>query len=206
MSKKKIRKAKSKKAYKVRLKPSTVLSIVQIVFYSLAGLIIVSFSRRGLILVRLNDFLLLLFSWTTIFVPFIFVSLGLLVSKLRVPIAQPNVIVGALLFFISIMSLTKAGSLGLAAWDGIATLITGAGAAIVLFGSYAKDRFTPDSDIDLAIFLNTDNFDGFLEDVKLMHLRRKVDLRIEPHPFARSDFDETNPFIKEIITTGKRII
>src|SRR3990172_5527619 len=113
MSKKKIRKAKSKKAYKVRLKPSTVLSIVQIVFYSLAGLIIVSFSRRGLI----------------------FVSLGLLVSKLRVPIAQPNVIVGALLFFISIMSLTKAGSLGLAAWDGIATLITGAGAAIVLFGS-----------------------------------------------------------------------
>src|SRR3990167_2668211 len=135
MSKKKIRKAKSKKAYKVRLKPSTVLSIVQIVFYSLAGLIIVSFSRRGLILVRLNDFLLLLFSWTTIFVPFIFVSLGLLVSKLRVPIAQPNVIVGALLFFISIMSLTKAGSLGLAAWDGIATLITGAGAAIVLFGS-----------------------------------------------------------------------
>src|SRR3990172_4996759 len=110
MSKKKIRKAKSKKAYKVRLKPSTVLSIVQIVFYSLAGLIIVSFSRRGLILVILNDFLLLLFSWTTIFVPFIFVSLGLLVSKLRVPIAQPNVIVGALLFFISIMSLTKAVS------------------------------------------------------------------------------------------------
>ena len=77
---------------------------------------------------------------------------------------------------------------------------------LYLFGSYAKNRFTPESDIDLAIFLDTDNLDGFLEDVKLMHLRRKVDLRIEPHPFARSDFDETNPFIKEIITTGKRII
>ena len=77
---------------------------------------------------------------------------------------------------------------------------------LYLFGSCAKDRFTPESDIDLAIFLDTDNVDGFLEDVKLMHLRRKVDLRIEPHSFARSDFDETNPFIKEIITTGKRII
>ena len=77
---------------------------------------------------------------------------------------------------------------------------------LYLFGSYAKDRFTPESDIDFAIFLDTDNVDGFLEDVKLMHLRRKVDLRIEPHSFARSDFDETNPFIKEIITTGKRII
>ena len=77
---------------------------------------------------------------------------------------------------------------------------------LYLFGSYADDSYTPDSDIDLAVFLNTDSFDGFIEDVKLMHLRRKVDLRIEPHSFARSDFDETNPFIKEIITTGKRII
>lgn len=58
----------------------------------------------------------------------------------------------------------------------------------------------------LRYFFDTDNVDGFLEDVKLMHLRRKVDLRIEPHSFARSDFVETNPFIKEIITTGKRII
>jgi len=77
---------------------------------------------------------------------------------------------------------------------------------LYLFGSCAKDKSTPDSDIDLAIFLDTDNVDGFIEDVKLMHLRRKVDLRIEPHSFARSDFDETNPFIKEIITTGKRIM
>ncbi len=77
---------------------------------------------------------------------------------------------------------------------------------LYLFGSYAKDRFTPESDIDLAIFLDTDDIDGFLEDVKLMHLRRKVDLRIEPHSFARSDFDEANPFVKEILATGKRII
>jgi len=75
---------------------------------------------------------------------------------------------------------------------------------LYLFGSYAKNRFTPESDIDLAIFLDTDNLDGFLEDVKLMHLRRKVDLRIEPHSFARSDFDETNPFIKEIVTIQRK--
>lgn len=75
-----------------------------------------------------------------------------------------------------------------------------------LFGSRLKNKFTPESDIDLAIFLNKDNIDGFREDVQLMHLRRKVDLRIEPHAFAMSDFDETNPFIKEIVKTGKRII
>jgi predicted nucleotidyltransferase len=77
---------------------------------------------------------------------------------------------------------------------------------LYLFGSYATRRFDSESDIDLAIFLDKDEIDGFEEDVRLMHLRRKVDLRIEPHSFARTDFDKTNPFVKEIVTTGKRII
>jgi hypothetical protein len=29
---------------------------------------------------------------------------------------------------------------------------------------------------------------------------------IEPHSFARTDFDETNPIIREIVETGERII
>jgi len=33
-----------------------------------------------------------------------------------------------------------------------------------------------------------------------------MDLRIEPHSYAKSDFDETNPYIKAIIETGERII
>lgn len=77
---------------------------------------------------------------------------------------------------------------------------------LYLFGSYAMNRFTSESDIDLAIFLNKDDIDGFNEDAQLMHLRRKVDLRIEPHSFAKSDFDKSNPFIREIITHGRRII
>lgn len=77
---------------------------------------------------------------------------------------------------------------------------------LYLFGSYAKNRFTAESDIDLAIFLNKDDIDTFIEDLKLMRLRRQIDLRIEPHSFALSDFKEPDPFIKEIITTGKRIV
>jgi S-DNA-T family DNA segregation ATPase FtsK/SpoIIIE len=146
MVRKKFKKIKSKKAFKVKLKPATIYSIVQIAFYVLAGLIIVSFTRRGLILVKLNDFLLELFAWTTIFLPFIFISFGLMVSKLRIPLSQPNVIVGALLFFISIMSLTQAGKLGQTSWDGIATLVTSAGAFIILFGTTA---------VGLIILFNT---------------------------------------------------
>ena len=77
---------------------------------------------------------------------------------------------------------------------------------IYLYGSYAKGTAGADSDIDLAIFLDRDEIDGFREDVELMRLRWGVDLRIEPHAFARSDFDETDPYIREIVETGERIV
>ncbi len=77
---------------------------------------------------------------------------------------------------------------------------------LYLFGSYATDKFNAESDIDLAVFLDRDKIDSLDEDVRLLRLRRKVDLRIEPHSFALSDFKEPDPFVKEILSTGKRIM
>ncbi|MFQ5901113.1 MAG: nucleotidyltransferase domain-containing protein [Thermodesulfobacteriota bacterium] len=77
---------------------------------------------------------------------------------------------------------------------------------VYLYGSFANDTYDKDSDIDLAVFWDKDEIDGFDADVKLMRLRWDIDLRIEPHSFARTDFDRTNPLVKEIIKTGERII
>ncbi len=77
---------------------------------------------------------------------------------------------------------------------------------LYLYGSYTKGAYHKYSDIDLAIFWDQDEIDGFDEDVFLMKLTRRVDLRLEPRSFAKTDFDETNPYIKEIIETGVRII
>ncbi|MFH1098027.1 MAG: nucleotidyltransferase domain-containing protein [Candidatus Desantisbacteria bacterium] len=77
---------------------------------------------------------------------------------------------------------------------------------IYLFGSYVKGSYNSDSDIDLAIVLNKNKIDRFDERLKLMKLRWNVDLRIEPHPFSIKDFDKTDPFVKEIIATGEKIV
>ena len=143
---KKGKRLKSKKAFRVKLKPQTVYSIAQIIFFSFVGLIIISFSRQGLILVKLNDFLMNYFSWTTIFLPFIFLSMGLLISKYRIPLSQPNVFVGILLFFVSIMTVSRAGTIGETAWSGMATMVTGVGAFIILVGT---------SIVGLIILFNT---------------------------------------------------
>jgi len=78
--------------------------------------------------------------------------------------------------------------------------------SIYLYGSYAKGTFNEYSDIDLAIFLDTNEIDGFEEDAMLMKLRRNVDLRIEPHAFAKADLEQPTPLVHEIMITGQRII
>ncbi len=73
-----------------------------------------------------------------------------------------------------------------------------------LFGSSVYDNNNPDSDIDLAIII--DKFDDSLSiQLKMMKLRRKIDTRLEPHPYTNKEWTEENPFIKEIILTGRKI-
>ncbi|MGD8744046.1 MAG: DNA translocase FtsK, partial [Candidatus Woesebacteria bacterium] len=153
--KKRRKRTKDKRAFQIKLKRGTIYSIVQVMFYTLAGLVIVSFSRQGLILVRLNDLLVEYLSWTTIFLPFIFLSSGLLLSKLKIPLGQPNVLVGSLIFFVSATTLFRAGTLGEAAWGGIVTLITSAGSYIVLTGTTL---------IGLIVLFNT-SLDKVFQDV-----------------------------------------
>jgi len=77
---------------------------------------------------------------------------------------------------------------------------------VYLYGSYAKENPHQDSDIDLAIISEKWLPDVFDAQWRLMKLGRKVDTRIEPHPFTKDDFDETNPYAREIMTSGKLIV
>jgi predicted nucleotidyltransferase len=49
---------------------------------------------------------------------------------------------------------------------------------LYLYGSYSKDTYHADSDIDLAVFWDRDDIDGFDEDVLLRKLCWDIDLRI----------------------------
>nr|NQU92423.1 nucleotidyltransferase domain-containing protein [Bacteroidota bacterium] len=75
---------------------------------------------------------------------------------------------------------------------------------IILFGSYAKGNFSDDSDIDIAIVFK--DYSNLIDmQLELMRLRRKIDSRIEPHPFRESEFELSNPLVHEIIKYGKEI-
>ncbi len=75
---------------------------------------------------------------------------------------------------------------------------------VILFGSYAKGNYNEESDIDIAVVFN--DYSNLIDiQLELMRLRRKIDSRIEPHPFRENEFNLSNPLVSEIIKYGKDI-
>lgn len=75
-----------------------------------------------------------------------------------------------------------------------------------LFGSYAKLTNGIDSDIDVALIIeNLNDDEKFDLQVQLMLLASNFDMRIEPHPISKKDFNLGNPFAAEIKRTGIEI-
>ncbi len=75
---------------------------------------------------------------------------------------------------------------------------------IYLFGSYAKNNYREDSDIDVAIVVKQMDGDFFTINPLLWKLRRQIDDRIEPI-LIESDFDDAG-FISEIQKHGIEIV
>ena len=77
----------------------------------------------------------------------------------------------------------------------------------VLFGSYAKGNYNKESDIDIAVF--SDYFKNIerVEGIKylLKKARKYRDVDLEPIPFTKKDYYESDGFTQKIITTGIEI-
>ena len=71
---------------------------------------------------------------------------------------------------------------------------------MILFGSYARGKETKDSDIDVAIVVNTIGGDYFTYTPLLWKLRREVDDRIEPILFVTGN--DSSGFLTDIMKNG----
>ena len=152
-----------KNKFKFKLKQETVYSIALVFLVGIALLITLSFTRKGTILLSLNMMLTNGFGWTAIFLPPILTVVALMFTKMKKPINQPNTLVGLLLFAMSLGGVSRAGILGQEIWFGLSTLITGAGAAVVLLSG---------ATIGLLILFNL-SIEQALENLGKIFSRRK---------------------------------
>ncbi len=124
------KKGRRSKPFALSLKKETVNSILAVLIIGVGGLISVSFSRQGVILDKIYTIGSHLLGWPFIFLPFIFVSGGLLLTKVKWGIASPHVFLGSLITLLSLTGLTKAGLVGLQLFQSVATQITNPGAIL----------------------------------------------------------------------------
>jgi predicted nucleotidyltransferase len=78
---------------------------------------------------------------------------------------------------------------------------------VLLYGSYAKGNATKYSDVDICFFLNSFGGKRRVDIItELLGLTDKyTDVFIEPIAFPVSELKNDNPFVKEILRTGKEL-
>lgn len=76
----------------------------------------------------------------------------------------------------------------------------------VLFGSYAKGNETEWSDIDIAVVSEIFEGDRIADKDKIRKITLSISSEIEAVPFPPNDFNEQNPFAREILKTGIKLI
>jgi len=132
---------------KFKLKTSTVYTIVSVLFIGAAGILTTAFFQTdGSLLAEMHTMTTYWFGVLGLFVPVVLLSIGLLFLRINTPLTRPNVTIGLLLLFLSMLAMARSGYVGEEIWQTIAVTISSTGAWLLLLASMT---------IGISILLNT---------------------------------------------------
>lgn len=120
-----------KKNLKLKLKPETVHSIVAVILIMIGLLVVISFTGQGAILAKINTVLRDRLGVAMLFLPFVFISAGMVMFKTKWSWSKPHVLLGTLLMFLGALGGLKSGDVGLKTFINLAHLLSGSGAYVV---------------------------------------------------------------------------
>lgn len=125
------RKHYKRRKLKVKLKKETVYNIFAFGLVLFGLLLFLSFSRSQESFALLADMLDRYFGLLGYIFPLVLILFGFLFFRLKLFISRPNVAIGFLLSFLSLLSLSKSGMLGLSIFQTLQEIITPIGANLV---------------------------------------------------------------------------
>lgn len=74
---------------------------------------------------------------------------------------------------------------------------------VIIFGSYAKNSYNEDSDIDIAIFSKDFKDSSKIEDMSFLLIKTSgLGIDLQPQPFTLEDYSNPEGLVKEILNTG----
>ena len=147
------RKRKKRKAIRLKMRTDTTYSIVAVILILLGILVVVSFSGQGELLSWLNNVLSVKLGLSMLFLPFVFISAGLVMLRSKHAWSKPTILLGTILLMLGVMGLSKSGEIGANIFSNFSELITPAG-TYFFFAAFAISGFLIMSQSSLAELLD----------------------------------------------------
>ncbi len=74
---------------------------------------------------------------------------------------------------------------------------------VIIFGSYAKNCYNEDSDIDIAIFSKDFKNTSIIDAMSFLLIKTSgLGVDLQPQPFTLDDYSNPDGLVKEILDTG----
>lgn len=128
---------KRSKQFKLKLRPETLHSIVAVILIMIGVLLIVSFTGQGALLAGINNFLTIKLGASLLFLPFVFISSGMVLFQTKWMWSKPNVLLGTILLMFGFMGFLKTGDIGSKTFANFSSLITPAGSYVFFVSLFA---------------------------------------------------------------------
>lgn len=126
-------KRKKRKAIRLKMRTETSYSVVAVLLILLGLLVVISFSGQGQLLVFINNLLSLKFGLSMLFLPFVFISAGLVMLRSKHAWSKPTILLGTILLMLGTMGVTKSGQIGLSVFNNFARLLNESGSYAFFF-------------------------------------------------------------------------
>lgn len=120
-----------KRSFKFKLRKETIYTIFSFGLVGLGAIFLLSFSKSGETFLVINNLLEKNFGFVAILSPFLLIFFGFFFLRLRMFLSKPNISIGFLLFFISLVSFSKSGEIGKILFYTLSEMLTDIGSYIV---------------------------------------------------------------------------
>lgn len=132
--KRKYKKRRSKKPVVLKIKKETTHTVSGVVLIILGLLVAVSFSGQGELLAKVNQFLIDRLGLSMLFLPFVFISSGLVMFQSKWKWSKPHVLLGVILLMVGSAGVLKTGDIGENTFLNLAKLLSPSGAYVIFLG------------------------------------------------------------------------
>ncbi len=122
------RRGRKKSPLKLNIRSETIMSLAALLFFAVGGLIVISFSGQGSVLVFINRIFINKFGAVTLMLPFLFFSAGLIFTQLSWQFARPHTLLGGILIFLGFLGILQSGEIGEQTFFNVSLLVQDVGA------------------------------------------------------------------------------